>query len=415
MSAAEIMMQNDTLARPFELPNGQVVRNRTAKSAMSEGLATASGEISDELLTLYERWGRGGIGLCITGNVMIDRHALGEPGNVVVETGADEERLRMWASAGKATGATLYMQLNHPGRQVPRFLNDRAVAPSAVPMKPQMRSYFPPPEALTGDEINEIIARFATAASIAERAGFDGVQVHGAHGYLVSQFLSPLTNQRDDDWGGTPQKRQRFALEVCRAIRAATTDRFGLGIKINSADFQRGGFSTDESRDAIIALADEGLEFVEVSGGTYESPAMVSAKPSTIAREAYFLEFAEQIRADIDTPIILTGGFRSSRAMAAAINSGAIDFVGMARPLAINPEFPLQLVADLDAHMDLKPVRTGLGAVDRMSMMETLFYERQLHRIGKGRDPRPDESPLISMVAHGLSHGLAGFRTRRGS
>lgn len=402
------------LASPLELPSGQVVKNRLMKSAMSEGLGTADNRVSDVLITLYRRWARGGIGLVMTGNVMVDRRALGEPGNVAVEDDRDLERLQQWAGAMHDHGALIYMQLNHPGRQAPKFINAEAVAPSAVPMKPDFAPYFPPPRALTGDEIHDIVERFATAAAVVREAGFDGVQIHGAHGYLVSQFLSPLTNQRTDEWGGSPENRRRFPLAIVRAIRERTGGDFPVAIKINSADFQRGGFTEEESLAAVEALVDAGLELVEVSGGTYEAPEMMNVKESTRAREAYFLEFAEKLRDVVNVPLAVTGGFRTGRAMTEAIESGAVDLCGMARPLVVNPDFPSELVSNADAAVELKPRKTGIGFIDRVGMLETVWYERQLQRMGDGKEPAPDEWPLKSMLAHGLRAGLKGFKTRRG-
>ena len=404
----------ETLAQSFTLPNGQIVRNRTLKSAMSETLATPDNRVSEALVTLYRRWAEGGIGLSVTGNVMVDRRALGEPGNAAVEDERDLDILKRWAEAGQTGGGLIYMQLNHPGRQAPKFINERAFAPSAVPMKAELKSYFPAPQALTEEEIEDIIERFATAAGVAEKAGFDGVQIHGAHGYLANQFLSPLTNQRTDQWGGSAENRRRFPLEVCRAIHEVTSDGFGVSIKINSADFQRGGFTEEESLEAIVALVEEGLDFVEVSGGTYEAPEMMSAKESTRSREAFFLEFAETLREHVTAPLVVTGGFRTGAAMAAAIESGAVDLVGMARPLAIRPDFPSELISDPDAHVEIVPRKTGLKMVDRIGMLETVWYERQLHRMGKGLEPKPDESTLVSLVKHGFTAGLKGFKTRRG-
>jgi 2,4-dienoyl-CoA reductase-like NADH-dependent reductase (Old Yellow Enzyme family) len=350
----------------------------------------------------------------MTGNVMVDGRALGEPGNVVVEDERDMEMLQKWASAMHAEGALVYMQLNHPGRQAPKFINEEAVAPSAVPMKPDYAPYFPPPRPLTHDEILDVIERFATAAEVAQKAGFDGVQIHGAHGYLVSQFLSPLTNQRTDAWGGSPEHRRRFPIEIVRAIRKRTGGDYPVAIKINSADFQRGGFTEEESLAAIEALVAQGLQFVEVSGGTYEAPEMMNVKQSTRQREAYFLEFAEKLRDVVDVPLAVTGGFRTAAGMAQAIDSGAVDLCGMARPLAVHPDFPSQLVTDPDAAVEIKPRKTGIGLIDRAGMLETVWYERQLQLMGAGKDPNPDEWPLKTMIAHGVRAGLKGFKTRRG-
>lgn len=410
MQAADI---RSTLAQELKLPNGQVVKNRLLKSAMSETMGSADNRVTADFPRLYGRWADGGIGLSVTGNVMVDPGALGEPGNVVCEDERDLEGLTAWAQAGKRNGGLLYMQVNHPGRQVPRFLNKDAVAPSAVPFGKQLAGAMAVSRALTEDEILGLIQRFATTAKIAEKAGFDGVQLHAAHGYLVSQFLSPLTNQRTDDWGGSGENRRRFAVEIIRAMRAATSSDFGVAIKINSADFQRGGSTEEESLGAILALADEGLDFVEISGGTYEAPAMMSPRKSTQEREAYFLAFAETLRGKLDGPLAVTGGFRSGAAMAQAVNSGAVDMVGLARTLAIAPDFPNELLQRGDVRQDLPNLKTGIGMVDSMAMAELLWYERQLHRMGKGNDPQPRENPVKALALYALKAGPKALRRRR--
>lgn len=403
----------ETLAQPLSLPNGQAVPNRLLKSAMSETLGSIDNRATEALPTLYRRWAAGGIGLAVTGNVMIDRRGLGEPGNVVLEDDRDLTVLRRWAREGKSGGGLLYMQLNHPGRQVPKFLNEESVAPSAVPFGAEIRPYFATPRALTDAEIRELIQRFARAASIAEEAGFDGVQIHGAHGYLVSQFLSPKTNQRDDDWGGNTQRRRRFVIEVYRAIRGATGKGFGVAIKINSADFLKGGISTDDSTETILALAAEGMDFIEISGGTYEAPAMMrKTKESTRRREAYFLDFAETLRGQLEVPLAVTGGFRSGAAMAEAVDAG-IDLIGLARPLGVDPDFPNRLTTDGDVRLEVPPRNTGVAALDKLGMFELTWYERQLHRMGAGKEPLPNENPLLAAVAHSFKTGLDSFRTRR--
>jgi 2,4-dienoyl-CoA reductase-like NADH-dependent reductase (Old Yellow Enzyme family) len=191
-----------TLDQPLRLPCGAVLANRQLKSAMSESLATYDNRITDALVRLYERWAQGGIGVCVTGNVMVDRRALGEPGNVVLEDDRDMALLQRWAEAGRGHNTAIWMQLNHPGKQVPRGLNREAVSPSAVPFRPDLQRFFATPRALEAKEIEELVTRFATSAAFAKRAGFSGVQIHGAHGYLVSQFLSPHHNIREDAWGG---------------------------------------------------------------------------------------------------------------------------------------------------------------------------------------------------------------------
>ena len=260
------------LTQPFTLRNGTVLPNRIAKAALSECLSSPGFAPGDEIKTLYRRWAGNGQGLTITGNVMVDERYIGEPGNVVVEDERHFDDLVEWASIVKSGGAVGLVQINHPGRQTPRTLVSKPVAPSAVAVA-GMAGSFATPRALTHDEIEDIIRRFATTARIVSQAGFDGVQIHGAHGYLVSQFLSPLANHRTDAWGGTPEKRRRFVLELVRAIRAEIGDKV-LAIKLNSADFQRGGFSEDESLEVVDARVEARIDMKEVSGGTNSSAAM---------------------------------------------------------------------------------------------------------------------------------------------
>ncbi len=409
------MTESDLLTRPLTLPCGAVIKNRLGKSAMSEALGTPDTQPTERLSTLYARWAAGGVGLCITGNVMIDRRALGEPGNVSLEGGAPLGPFRSWAAAGGAGGTQLWMQLNHPGKQVPRGLNRESVSPSSVPFAPQLARYFGTPRALREDEIEEIITRFGQAAGLAKQAGFSGVQIHGAHGYLVSQFLSPHHNQRDDAWGGDAERRKRFVVRVYQAIRAHVGPGYPVSIKLNSADFQRGGFTEEESLGVIDTLAGLGLDLLEISGGTYEAPAMTggAVKESTRAREAYFLEFAEKVRARTSTPLMVTGGFRSARAMTEALRSGVLDVVGLARPLAIDPEFPRKVLEDPEAVSPVSPRRTGIAAIDRLALLETGWYARQLRLIAHGEEPRPDEDLRLALVKMVWSGGLGLLRNRR--
>lgn len=405
----------DPLAQPLTLPCGHVLPNRIGKSAMSEALGTVDNRVTPRLGTLYERWSRGGLGLAITGNVMVDRRALGEPHNVALEDERDLDGFREWARKGTSAGTSLFMQLNHPGKQAPKGLNKETVSPSAVPFDPSMSAFFATPRELTVAEIEDIVARFGRAAGLAKQAGFSGVQIHGAHGYLVSQFLSPHHNRREDEWGGTAEKRRRFALEVYRAIRAAVGPSFPVSIKLNSADFQRGGFTEEESLATIVALAEAGMDLVEISGGTYEAPAMTgttSKKASTAAREAYFLDFAEKVRAAVDVPLMVTGGFRSGPAMRAALESGAMDVVGLARLVAIEPDVAARLLRGEEPQQTVRPITTGIRAVDRMALMEVAWYSRQLRRLGSGREPKPNESGLVAFLGNTLDGGWKTMTTR---
>ncbi|MER7555851.1 NADH:flavin oxidoreductase/NADH oxidase family protein [Nocardioides sp. NPDC126508] len=404
------------LAQPLELPNGFVIPNRLAKAALSEGLGRRDFTPGSRIKNLYRRWANSGVGLSITGNVMVDRTAVGEPGNVVVENDHHVDDLAEWAQIAKAGGSKVWVQINHPGRQTPRTLTARPVAPSAVAV-PGTGGLFAEPRALTEAEIEDLIRRFATTAKVVTGAGFDGVQIHGAHGYLISQFLSPLSNQRTDAWGGTAEKRRRFVLEVLRAIRAEVGRETPVAIKLNSADFQKGGFGEEESLEVVHALAEEGLDLLEISGGTYTSAAMLgvdpSLKASTRRREAYFLAYAERVRAELPTlPLMLTGGFRTAGGMVDAVESGAVDLVGLGRPLTVQPDFPAQLLAGRADESVVNPRRSGIRMLD--SLTELTYYSVQMWRMAKGKEPAPDRHVALNVTQYLLNNGLESLRSPRG-
>ncbi|MBA4284991.1 MAG: NADH oxidase [Xanthomonadaceae bacterium] len=401
------------LTQPLHLPNGSVIRNRLAKASMSETLATYSNRPTEKLVTLYRRWASSGIGLLLTGNVMVDRRALGEPGNVVIEDESDLPVLRAWAGAATDQGVAIWAQLNHPGKQAMKGLNASTLAPSAVPFGKDLAPMFDTPREATDNEIRDIIQRFGRSAAICRKAGFSGVQIHCAHGYLLNQFLSPHHNQRSDDWGGTAERRRRFVLAVYAEVRRQVGADFPVGIKINSADFQHGGFTEEESLAAINALADAGIDLIEISGGTYETGVAQPQKPSTVAREAYFMDFADKVRAAVKVPLMVTGGFRSAEGMNNALKSGAIDLVGIARLMAIDPDAPKALLSGHDSAQRVSPIKTGIKPVDRLGLMEVLWYGLQVRRIARGANPKPQESGLWALVKALVLNGWGTFRTRR--
>ena len=374
-------------------------QNRVIKGAMSEALANTAGEPNHLHLGLYGAWAKGGLGCAITGNVMVDARAKNEPGVVIVETERDLAKLKQWADLGKQHGMVQLIQLSHPGRQCPKGLNKETVAPSAVPFSAMLATTFATPRALREDEILDLIQRFATSAVICEKAGFEGVQLHGAHGYLISEFLSPLTNKRTDQWGGSIENRTRFLLEIYKAVRAATSENFIISVKLNSADFQKGGITEEEVISVFKAIDEAGIDLIEISGGTYEAPAMAGAKSnqrkeSTIAREAYFLDFAEKIRKEVKCKLMVTGGFRTVKGMNAALESGACDFIGIARPLAVETDLTDRLIAGKDVKYAVNPIKTGIPFVDKMAIMEIIWYAAQFKAIGEGKAPNPKLSPL---------------------
>lgn len=374
------------LKQPFTLPSGETLPNRIAKAAMGENLAK-DGRVTDELIYLYDLWSQGGCGLSITGNVMVDHKAVSSKTCLCIENKDDLKKVSQLAQEGQKNGVHLWMQINHPGRQVPMSVNKRNVAPSAVPLAPT--KVFGTPDPLKEDEIWDIIQRFATTAKIAQEAGFSGVQIHGAHGYLISQFLSPRTNLRTDDWGGSLENRARFPLEIYKHIRKAVGKDFSVGIKINSADFQRGAFTEEESLQVIELLSSQGIDLIEVSGGTYEQASMMGhfTKESTRQREAYFLDFIGKARKIARCPLMLTGGFRTPGVMAEALRKGELDIIGLARPFARDPQAARKLLNGSIKRFEVPPIKTGVKAIDNKGFLDTKWHGYQLQRMGNGKMP----------------------------
>ena len=379
-------MQIKTLSQPFTLPCGVSVPNRIAKSALSEGIAEKNGCPSEALFNLYDRWGKGGAGILFTGNVMVDKDHLVNANVMIAEDEAFLEAYTTLAEKAQANGVHLWMQINHPGRQSPKYLDQAPVSASNVGMP---SSLYIQPRPLEEAEIEDLIERYGTAALIAKKAGMKGAQIPGAHGYLVSQFLSPLTNKRTDKWGGSLENRARFVLEIYRNMRKKTGPDFPLGIKINSADFQRGAFTEEESMEVIQMLDAEGMDLIEVSGGTYERAAMVGTthKESTKKREAYFMDFIVKVRKKIKTPLMLTGGFRTAETMSKAIKNGELDFVGLGRPFCLFPNVANDLISGAMTDCSVPDLLTGVDKIDRTGMLQTPWNQFQLVRMGKGLEP----------------------------
>ena len=379
------------ISSSFTLPNGSVLKNRITKSAMSENFGTPYHAPSKGLINAYKVWAKGNPGLLITGNVMVDSMALGEARNVVVEDYKDFELLKEWARTVKGTGVHLWPQINHPGRQALAAINRETVGPSAISLNiGRVAKMFQLPTALSEEAIWKIIKRFGNTAKIMKEAGFTGCQIHGAHGYLVSQFLSPNSNIRTDQWGGSLNNRARFVLEIYREIRRQVGSDYPIGIKINSADFQRGGFSEEESMQVISLLGNEGIDLIEISGGTYERPAMMKGdrKRSTVSREAYFLDYIDKARKLIKTPLLLTGGFRSVSVMEKALEDGNLDIVGLARPFCLYPNLANQIFDGSVKIFETPIPKIGIKFLDKLGGVELPWYELQIQRIGKGKSPK---------------------------
>lgn len=389
---------SNILFSPLTLPNGATILNRIAKASMAEGLAR-SGQIPDErLVRLDQSFANGGVGLIITGNVMVDPLALGSAGDVVLTKDSDLEPFKVWARAGRSKGAHFWMQINHPGRQTLAMLEQPGWAPSEIAVDLGKNSkLISKPKELSNDQIRIIIRKFAETAKQAEASGFTGVEIHAAHGYLISQFLSPLTNLRTDQWGGNLENRARMLLEVVRSVRATVSKEFCVAVKINSADFQRGGFEASDALKVVEMLNSENVDLVEISGGSYESPAMQGQTKDgrTLAREAYFLEFARDIVKIAKIPIMTTGGIRRKE-IAEDVLAHGVSMIGMATALAMDPSLPMAW-RENKSKDGLFPVVNfkdkTLAGFTRLAMVQ-----RQLQRLGDGLNPKAHMSPVYSLV-----------------
>ena len=377
---------------------------------MTEGLATSAGVPTPELERLYGIWSDGGAGILLSGNIQVDADHLERPGNVVIDRQPDEtmrKALAGWAAAATRNGNHFWAQISHAGRQTQKNVNPHPKAPSPVKLG-LPGGQFGEPVALAIDEIEDIVARFGISAAAVKAAGFTGVQVHAAHGYLVSQFLSPRTNQRTDQYGGELANRARFLLDIVNTVRAAVGADFPVAVKLNSADFQKGGFAFEDSLQVAQWLEQAGVDLIEISGGTYEQPKLLGVEgleeeekqnvaQSTQMREAYFVDFALAMQEKVSIPLMVTGGFRRREVMEQAIESGSADMVGLGRPMCVMTDAPARLMRGeqelprYEAELSLLP--PWLVFLNRNNLIRTIatfgvqyWFYAQINALGcKGR------------------------------
>ncbi|MER5959422.1 NADH:flavin oxidoreductase/NADH oxidase family protein [Streptomyces sp. NPDC001893] len=387
------------LFSPLLLRSGQVLKNRIAKAAMEENMATQGQLPGEQLYTLYRRWAAGGTGLLITGNVMVHAEALTGPAGVVLDEHSPLKPFADWAKVGKSGGGAIWMQISHPGRQVASDMPGVVWGPSDVGVSlGRHSSRFGRPTAMTPKQIDDTVTRFAVTAHRAEKAGFDGVEVHAAHGYLLSQFLSPLVNKRTDRWGGSLENRARMLLDIVRAVRAAVSPSFAVAVKLNSADFQRGGFDADDARQVIEMLEPLGVDLVELSGGSYESPAMTGrpADNRTQAREAYFLDLAKDLVKTSQLPLMLTGGITRRNTAERVLYSG-VALVGMGTALTLTPDLPERWRNHREADRLMEPVTWSDKALASAASMARVRH--LMRRLARGSNPKPGTSPTFALIS----------------
>ena len=401
-------MTENLLFTPITLPNGTTIKNRFFKSAMSEGMGTREFQPKKNIATLYKRWAEGGTGLIITGNIMVDPKRTAEPGNIVFDKNSNMEILKNWANQGQQHGAKVMVQLNHPGKQAPKTVSKQTVAPSAVPLGNGLNKLFSTPRALTTSEVEELVQKFVTSAKVAKEAGFSGVQIHAAHGYLISQFLSPHDNRRTDKYGGSLENRMRFLKEIYLGMREELGKDFTIGIKINSTDFKEDGLTEEDSLKTIIELADLGLDFVEISGGTYERPAMMGAT-SKSTNQVFFAEYSKKLKQKIEIPVVVTGGIRSINAMNTLLNNNTTDFIGIARPLTIDPNIPNKIKQGTYTIVETTRVSTGVKKLDKIfgSLLGIVYYQVLMQNISKGKEPKATKNAWPSLIQAVYNQGLA--------
>ncbi|KAK6827660.1 hypothetical protein PG987_011001 [Apiospora arundinis] len=375
-----------SLAQPLLLePSGRVVKNRIMKAAMAEDLATWSaknikerGIPTKETIELYRRWGQGAnsFGIIATGNIAIEYDMMNSVGEMIItlaDTPTSEdprfEAFCALAAAAKADGSLILGEVAYPGGQLFARIRKDTIAPSAIQIPPRdlYGSYATPREA-TQTDIDHVVASFAHAATYLAAAGFDGVVLHGGHGYLLAQFLSPRFNKRTDGYGGPLANRIRIVLEIAGAIRRAVTKDFVMALKLNSVEFQEGGMTPDQAREMCAAFSEVGFDFIELTGGNWEDFGMTWDRESTKRREAFFLEFADAV-----------GGLRSAAAMVDALST--VDGVGLARPAAQEPRVA-QDILEGRISSAIRPV-SGLEDLGRGFRLAGT----QLTQVARGEEP----------------------------
>jgi 2,4-dienoyl-CoA reductase-like NADH-dependent reductase (Old Yellow Enzyme family) len=326
-----IHSRSELLFQPLRLPCGAVLKNRIAKAAMSDSLGDGRGNPTNAQIRLYERWAHGGLALSIIGEVQGDPSAAEKPGNLVLQGDCDRDGFQRLARKGTLDESHLWLQLGHAGAMAHPPISDPK-GPSALAMPGLTCS------ALSHDEVRALPSAIAGTAKLAQELGFSGVEIHAAHGFLLSQFLSPLFNKRTDAYGGSIEGRMRLILEVVDAVRQAVGERFPIGIKLNASDQLEGGLEEVDALAVVAALDRTGIDLIDISGGTYFPGA--KAASDSAGKGPYFLGFAQRARSLTNKPLMVTGGFKSLDQAAQAVADGSTDLVGLARSLVLDPTLP---------------------------------------------------------------------------
>ncbi|MBD9650087.1 NADH:flavin oxidoreductase/NADH oxidase family protein [Ensifer sp. ENS09] len=389
---AKFQLQRAPLFEPLQLPCGVTLSNRIAKSAMSDALGDGTGHPTPQQIRLYQRWAAGGLAVSIIGEVQLTAGYTENPGNLVLNEASDLGRFCELARHGGENGTQLWLQLGHAGAL--------AYAPTSTPKGP---SAFNLPglrcAEITREETRQLPVQFARTARLAQQAGFGGVQIHAAHGFLLGQFLSPLFNKRSDEYGGAIANRMRPLLEAVEATRAAVGPNFPIAVKLNSSDELEGGFDEEDALKVVATLHGSSVDLIDISGGTY-FPGAKSASDRA-GRGPYFLEFARRARTVTTKPLMLTGGFKTRAQAEDAVASGAVDIVGLARALVLEPSLPMMWKADRKS----EPLFPKFSDAPEGGI--TAWYTMRLAEIGADQ-----EGPAFADLGQAIRNYEAGNKSR---
>lgn len=388
---------NQPLLKPFLLPCGVTIKNRIVKAATTERLSDKTGLPNSLHLNLYGKWSDSGAGLIISGNILIDKRFKESSGNIVIESEKAIPHLLKWTTQATRGGNQFWAQINHSGRQTTIFSNFNPIAPSEVKLK--KNGLFSKPKAMTLEQVKDVEQQFINSAVICKQGGFTGVQIHAAHGYLISQFLSPVTNLRTDEYGGSVENRSRFLLNIVKGVRAQIGKDFPVSVKLNSADFQKGGFSENDAMYVVKKLEALGIDLLEISGGTYENIVFLDKsfeKESTKKREAYFMSFASEIRKQSNIPLLVTGGFRTLEFCESVLKNKELDLIGFARPFLLDERFPSIFINK--ENTKLEDVSLSFNPKSLSSFAEAGFYDYQIARIAQNKSINLNYSPYNALV-----------------
>lgn len=374
------------LGQPLDLPCGGQLKNRLLKSAMSDSLGDGRGNPTEAQMRLYERWAEGGAALSLIGEVQVTPHYPEKPGNLVLVPDADLSALQKLAKCGSVNGAQIWPQLGHAGAL--------AHGPISTPKGPSpLNIEGLQCDGMTLDEIHSLPQAYAQAAALAKEAGFGGVQIHAGHGFLFSQFLSPLFNHRTDAYGGSIANRFRIIREVIEAVRQKVGPAYPIGIKINSTDILEGGLTTKDAL-AVVRLIDKtSVDLIDISGGTY-FPGAASSSDGTSSSGPYFIDFAKRAKQVTNIPIALTGGFETRDQAAQALRDGSADAISLARAMALDPTLANVWLSEKGGNPEFpifeNPPRGGV----------TAWYSMRLTALGEDGEDQFDQSPADALGAY---------------